>query len=74
MTKPDVPENLGQFLAGQRIENTTYEILALQDEKCKILKRMVYTQEDAAAFIAAIHKGYRANWYAYRLEPVFPRD
>ena len=58
-----MPENLGQFLAGQRIENTTYELLAMKDEKCKVLKRMVYGKDDAeyTALHYACEEGHKED-------------
>jgi transmembrane 9 superfamily protein 2/4 len=58
----EAPENLGEYLEGNRIENSGYQVLFLRNENCKLLKRMVYSDEDTTKFMEFIHDGYHANW------------
>jgi transmembrane 9 superfamily protein 2/4 len=56
------PENLGEYLAGDKIENSGYEILMLKNENCKYLQRVIYTDAQCDQFIEAIKDGYHMNW------------
>eukprot|EP01098_Paradermamoeba_levis_P009040 TRINITY_DN3742_c0_g2_i1.p1 TRINITY_DN3742_c0_g2~~TRINITY_DN3742_c0_g2_i1.p1 ORF type:complete len:685 (-),score=261.88 TRINITY_DN3742_c0_g2_i1:103-1932(-) len=63
---PDVlkaePENLGEILRGDRIENSPYEIKALQDISCKVLCQNSYPVEDLKLFHEKIQQKYHAHW------------
>jgi transmembrane 9 superfamily protein 2/4 len=57
-----VPENLGEILTGDRIENSDYEILTLFHQSCKVLCRMDYTDEQMGQFETLIREKYQVNW------------
>lgn len=55
-------ENLGEFLRGDRIENSAYAITMLEEKYCKVLCQTEFTQEDVTAFTSAIAQQYHHNW------------
>ncbi len=55
-------ENLGEFLRGDRIENSAYDISMLNEEYCKILCQVSIKSKDATAFKNAIKEQYHHNW------------
>ena len=55
-------ENLGEFLSGDRIDNSPYELFMREDSQCNILCQKTYKAEDAEAFMAAIDEEYHHNW------------
>lgn len=55
-------ENLGEFLRGDRIENSAYEVSMLTEEYCKVLCQVTLRSKDATAFKSAIKDQYRHNW------------
>jgi transmembrane 9 superfamily protein 2/4 len=55
-------ENLGEFLTGDRIENSPYQIFMKHDEYCKVLCQQTLTSKDAQAFKHQINGGYHHNW------------
>jgi transmembrane 9 superfamily member 2/4 len=55
-------ENLGEFLRGDRIENSPYQIYMLQDEFCKVLCQVDLKLKDTTAFRNAIKRQYHHNW------------
>jgi transmembrane 9 superfamily protein 2/4 len=55
-------ENLGEFLDGDRIENSAYEISMLEDENCRVLCQVSLTVENVNAFKNAIRNKYHHNW------------
>jgi transmembrane 9 superfamily protein 2/4 len=58
----EAKENLGEYLTGQQVENGPYKLMMLKDENCKLLARSVYTKEEQAKWIEAIHDAYHVNW------------
>lgn len=55
-------ENLGEFLRGDRIENSAYQISMLEEKYCKVLCQTEFTDQDVTAFTAAIAQQYHHNW------------
>lgn len=55
-------ENLGEFLRGDRIENSAYAISMLEDKYCKVLCQTEFSDQDVTAFTAAIARQYHHNW------------
>jgi len=58
----EAPENLGEYLSGERIKTSPYHITTLVNENCKLLRRVKATKEDCAAFEKAIEDQYNVNW------------
>lgn len=55
-------ENLGEFLSGDRIENSPYELYMLKDEYCRSLCKVTLKSKDTAAFKNIIKNQYHNNW------------
>jgi transmembrane 9 superfamily member 2/4 len=55
-------ENLGEFLSGDRIENSPYSIEMLEEEYCKILCQLTLTSSDVNSFKKIIKNSYHNNW------------
>mmetsp|Transcript_2548 Transcript_2548/g.3968 ORF Transcript_2548/g.3968 Transcript_2548/m.3968 type:complete len:638 (+) Transcript_2548:111-2024(+) len=55
-------ENLGEFLRGDRIENSAYDISMLKDEYCKVLCQVDLKTKDTNEFKQAIQRQYHHNW------------
>lgn len=56
-------ENIGEYMAGDRIENSLYEIFANRDEICKALcDEQKYTAEQSAQFAEKIDQDYVVDW------------
>ena len=55
-------ENLGEFLRGDRIENSAYDIAMLQDDYCTVLCQNSMTTKDVTDFKNAIKRQYHHNW------------
>jgi transmembrane 9 superfamily protein 2/4 len=55
-------ENLGEFLSGDRIDNSGYQIFMRDDSTCNILCQKVYGKNDVIAFKNAIDEDYHHNW------------
>jgi len=55
-------ENLGEFLRGDRIENSAYEITMLQDVYCKLLCQVELKKNDVQTFKTSISRQYHHNW------------
>lgn len=55
-------ENLGEFLSGDRIENSAYELAMLEDNPCRILCQVTLSSKDTEAFKKAIQRKYHHNW------------
>lgn len=55
-------ENLGEYLTGDRIENTGYKLNMRKDENCKVLCRRQYTKKQAKQFQLKIAEEYYTNW------------
>lgn len=55
-------ENLGEFLRGDRIENSAYEITMLREEHCKVLCQVSLNKKGRTDFDEAITSKYHHNW------------
>merc|ERR1719183_1676850 len=55
-------ENLGEFLTGDRIENSPYQLFMEQDQFCKILCLAWLKSHDVQAFKSVIKEEYHHNW------------
>jgi transmembrane 9 superfamily protein 2/4 len=55
-------ENLGEFLTGDRIENSPYRIYMRDAMHCEVLCQQVYTRRDAQQLELAVEQGYHHNW------------
>lgn len=55
-------ENLGEFLRGDRIENSAYQISMLQNVNCQILCQVSLKDKDTKDFKEAIKQHYHHNW------------
>lgn len=55
-------ENLGEFLRGDRIENSAYDISMLKDEYCRVLCQVDVKNKDLNDFTQAIKREYHHNW------------
>eukprot|EP00515_Schizochytrium_aggregatum_P009007 CAMPEP_0202076014 /NCGR_PEP_ID=MMETSP0964-20121228/4548_1 /ASSEMBLY_ACC=CAM_ASM_000500 /TAXON_ID=4773 /ORGANISM="Schizochytrium aggregatum, Strain ATCC28209" /LENGTH=626 /DNA_ID=CAMNT_0048643235 /DNA_START=56 /DNA_END=1936 /DNA_ORIENTATION=- len=58
----DAPENLGEVLAGDTIENSLYMLRMNVPEKCKHLCTLNYKKEEIAMFQEKIRDDYRVHW------------
>lgn len=56
-------ENLGEILAGDRIESSDYELFFGKKESCKLLCRREITNKQAKKFSKYIEQEYTAHWY-----------
>ena len=55
-------ENLGEFLGGDRIENSPYEIAMLQEDNCRSLCKVSLKSKDVSSFKNIIKNQYHNNW------------
>ena len=55
-------ENLGEFLRGDRIENSAYDISMLTEEYCHVLCQVDLSAKDVSDFKQAIKRQYHHNW------------
>jgi transmembrane 9 superfamily protein 2/4 len=55
-------ENLGEFLRGDRIENSAYAISMLQDENCRVLCQVTLKKKEKDEFDKAVANKYHHNW------------
>jgi transmembrane 9 superfamily protein 2/4 len=56
------PENLGEILSGDMIENSPYELNMLLHENCRILCRKEYRAEELNQFARKVRARYNVNW------------
>ena len=56
------PENLGEYLTGNRIENSGYKLQFLDNENCKYLAKHDYTKDQISQWQLAIKEDYHVNW------------
>jgi transmembrane 9 superfamily protein 2/4 len=59
-------ENLGEVLAGDRIESSDYELIMGKNEYCKVLCRKEYGRRAASLFAERIEEEYTVNWCVSR--------
>jgi transmembrane 9 superfamily protein 2/4 len=55
-------ENLGEFLTGDRIDNSPYQLYMRDDSYCNLLCQQKYTKKDVDVFKKAIAEEYHHNW------------
>ena len=55
-------ENLGEFLTGNKIQNSPITLHMLQDEYCQILCQVTLTEKSAKTLDLAIRYEYHNNW------------
>mmetsp|Transcript_26201 Transcript_26201/g.104836 ORF Transcript_26201/g.104836 Transcript_26201/m.104836 type:complete len:194 (+) Transcript_26201:69-650(+) len=55
-------ENLGEFLSGDRIENSAYQLYMEQDQFCKLLCQVYLKPTDVASLRTIIKEEYHNNW------------
>lgn len=55
-------ENLGEFLRGDRIENSAYDINMLEEKFCRVLCKVNLKSKDSNDFAQAIKRNYHHNW------------
>lgn len=55
-------ENLGEFLRGDRIENSAYEITMLKEEYCRVVCQVNLNTKEKDAFRDAVQNKYHHNW------------
>jgi transmembrane 9 superfamily member 2/4 len=53
---------LGEFLSGDRIENSPYQLFMEQDQFCNILCMEILKSHDVQAFKNIIKEEYHHNW------------
>jgi transmembrane 9 superfamily protein 2/4 len=56
------PENLGEILVGDLIENSPYEILMQQNESCKFLCKLPLQEKEKNVLRTYIDDEYLVNW------------
>lgn len=57
----EAPENLGEYLSGERIKTSPYHITTLINENCKLLRRVKASKSDLAQFEKAIEEQVKQN-------------
>jgi transmembrane 9 superfamily member 2/4 len=55
-------ENLGEFLSGDRIDNSPYQLYMRDDSYCNILCQRKYTKVEVEQFKKAVAEEYHHNW------------
>ena len=55
-------ENLGEFLTGDRIDNSPYQLYMRDDSYCNLLCQQKYNKKDVDVFKKAIAEEYHHNW------------
>jgi len=55
-------ENLGEFLTGDRIDNSPYQLYMRDDSYCNILCQKKYSKRDVETFKKAVMEEYHHNW------------
>jgi transmembrane 9 superfamily protein 2/4 len=65
-------ENLGEFLTGDRIDNSPYQLYMRDDSYCNILCQKKYNKKDVETFKKAVTEEYHHNWIIDNL-PVIKR-
>lgn len=64
----DAPENLGEVLAGDTIENSLYDLRMDVAEYCKVLCTLEYSADQVKMFQEKIKDEYRVNWVLDNLQ------
>lgn len=55
-------ENLGEFMTGDRIDNSPYGLFMREDSFCNVLCKVKLLKKDVEAFKEAIDETYHHNW------------
>ena len=55
-------ENLGEFLGGDLIENSPFQLFMEQDQFCKVLCQVDLAKSDVSALKTIIKEEYHNNW------------
>ena len=55
-------ENLGEFLTGNKIQNSAYSINMLREVHCQVLCQVTPTKAQAGSLFTHIKYGYHNNW------------
>lgn len=55
-------ENLGEFLTGNKIQNSAYSINMLREVYCQVLCQVTLSEVDAHTLAMHIKHGYHNNW------------
>ncbi|KAL6069869.1 Transmembrane 9 superfamily member 4, variant 2 [Balamuthia mandrillaris] len=63
----DARSNLADILFGDVLENSLYEILAEQDESCKVVAHTTYKRDEVDEYIEKIEQEYRVHWVIDKL-------
>ena len=63
-------ENLGEFLTGNKIQDSPYEIRMLEKQYCKILCQVTLDFKEAQILRNHIFYGYHNNWIIDNLPSV----
>jgi len=63
-------ENLGEFLTGDRIENSPYQLYMREDMYCQILCAKKLDKKSVRQFADSIRKNYHHNWIIDNLPAV----
>eukprot|EP01039_Chlorochromonas_danica_P008603 gene8598-9479_t len=67
-------ENLGEFLSGDRIENSPYQIAMLDEETCRVVCQVNLNKKDVQHFKNAIKEKYHHNWIIDNLPAAYIVD
>ena len=55
-------ENLGEFLSGDLIENSAFQLFMEQDQFCKVLCQVTLNKADVSSLKSIIKEEYHNNW------------
>lgn len=55
-------ENLGEFMTGDRIDNSEYQLFMRDDSYCNVLCQVTLSKKDVDAFKRAVSDEYHHNW------------
>ena len=55
-------ENVGEVLAGDRIENSVYQLAMKQEKACEVLCAVQLSKDQSIQFVRAIDDEYRVHW------------
>lgn len=67
----DAAENLGEYLTGEEIKNSRYELIVLKNTTCNILCRTELARADIDMFIERITEEYYVNWIVDNLPAAY---
>lgn len=67
----DAAENLGEYLTGQDIQNSPYELYMLRQSMCNVLCRRTLDRAKLDAFIEKVDEEYYVNWIVDNLPAAY---